>query len=113
MNKYEIKGIVGEGAYGIVYKAILKETGEAGKNPFPIISRPTTDLIVPHFCYFPHYLNSTNSNLIPFFPCPVAIKKFKESDDDEIVKKTTLREVKMLRNLKQENIVTLIECFKK
>jgi len=31
----------------------------------------------------------------------VAIKKFKESDDDEIVKKTTLREVKMLRNLKQ------------
>jgi cyclin-dependent kinase-like len=72
MNKYEIKGIVGEGAYGIVYKAICKETGEA-----------------------------------------VAIKKFKESDDDEIVKKTTLREVKMLRNLKQENIVTLIECFKK
>ena len=37
----------------------------------------------------------------------VAIKKFKESDDDDIVKKTTLREVKMLRNLKQENIVTL------
>jgi hypothetical protein len=32
MNKYEIKGIVGEGAYGIVYKAICKETGEAGKN---------------------------------------------------------------------------------
>ena len=43
----------------------------------------------------------------------VAIKKFKESDDDEIVKKTTLREVKMLRNLKHENIVSLIECFKK
>ena len=35
----------------------------------------------------------------------VAIKKFKESDDDEIVKKTTFREVKMLRMLKQENIV--------
>jgi cyclin-dependent kinase-like len=43
----------------------------------------------------------------------VAIKKFKESDDDEIVKKTTLREVKMLRALKQENIVRLIDCFKK
>ena len=43
----------------------------------------------------------------------VAIKKFKESDDDEVVKKTTLREVKMLRNLKQENIVTLVDCFKK
>jgi len=45
--------------------------------------------------------------------CLVALKKFKETDDDDIVKKTTLREVKMLRNLKQENIVTLIECFKK
>ncbi len=30
MNKYEIVGIVGEGAYGIVYKAKNKETGETG-----------------------------------------------------------------------------------
>lgn len=59
MNKYEIIGIVGEGAYGIVYKAKNKETGDI-----------------------------------------VAIKKFKESDEDEIVKKTTFREVKMLRMLK-------------
>ena len=34
MNKYEIKGIVGEGAYGIVYQARHKETGEIGKNTF-------------------------------------------------------------------------------
>jgi len=59
MNKYEIIAIVGEGAYGIVYKARNKETDEI-----------------------------------------VAIKKFKEGDEDEIVKKTTLREVKMLRLLK-------------
>jgi|TARA_B110000285_G_scaffold234437_1_gene311414 cyclin-dependent kinase-like len=59
MNKYEIQGIVGEGAFGIVYKAKNKETGEI-----------------------------------------VAIKKIKESEDDEVVKKTTLREVKMLRTLK-------------
>ena len=31
MNKYEIIGIVGEGAYGIVYKAKNKETGAFGK----------------------------------------------------------------------------------
>jgi serine/threonine protein kinase len=31
MNKYEIIGIVGEGAYGIVYKAKNKESGEIGK----------------------------------------------------------------------------------
>lgn len=31
MNKYDILGIVGEGAYGIVYKAKNKDTGEFGK----------------------------------------------------------------------------------
>lgn len=46
--------------------------------------------------------------------CVVAIKKFKENtDEDEIVKKTTMREVKMLRTLKHENIVILKEAFKR
>jgi cyclin-dependent kinase-like len=46
--------------------------------------------------------------------CIVAIKKFKESEEDEIVKKTTQREVKMLRQLKEaDNIVKLIEVFKR
>jgi hypothetical protein len=31
MNKYEIIGIVGEGAYGVVYKAKNKENGDFGK----------------------------------------------------------------------------------
>jgi len=35
MNKYEIIGIVGEGAYGVVYKAKCKETGEFGKSQPP------------------------------------------------------------------------------
>lgn len=43
----------------------------------------------------------------------VAIKKFKESEDDEIVRKTTLREVKILRMLKHENIVELREAFRR
>jgi serine/threonine protein kinase len=30
MNKYEILGIVGEGAYGIVYKAQHKDSSEFG-----------------------------------------------------------------------------------
>ena len=64
--------MVGEGAFGIVYKAKNKESGEA-----------------------------------------VAIKKFKEDDNDDEIRKNTLREVKMLRQLQQENIVTLIEAFKK
>ena len=49
-NKYEVLGVVGEGAYGIVYKCINKETKEI-----------------------------------------VAIKKFKESED-EIVQKTMKRQ---------------------
>ena len=81
MNKYDIIGIVGEGAYGIVYKAKCKETGEFGKHLF----------------------------LTP----AVGIKKFKESDDDEIAKKTIMREVRMLRMLKYKNIVTLKEAFKR
>jgi cyclin-dependent kinase-like len=70
MNKYETIGLSGEGAYGYVYKARNIETNEIG-----ILSS-----LLPY------------SNLYL-----VAIKKFKESgDDDEIVRKTTLREVKML-----------------
>lgn len=55
MNKYEVLGVVGEGAYGVVLRCRNKDTGEI-----------------------------------------VAIKKFKESEDDECVRKTTLREVFVL-----------------
>jgi cyclin-dependent kinase-like len=82
MNKYEIIGIVGEGAYGVVYKAKHKETLEYGKKA------------------------TAKCNI-------VAIKKFKESDEDEIAKKTIMREVKMLRMLKHANIVLLKEAFKR
>ncbi|KAI3369029.1 hypothetical protein L3Q82_025995, partial [Scortum barcoo] len=43
----------------------------------------------------------------------VAIKKFKDSEENEEVKETTLRELKMLRTLKQENIVELKEAFRR
>ena len=96
MNKYEVLGVVGEGAYGVVLRCRNKESGEI-----------------------------------------VAIKKFKESEDDEIVRKTTLREVnlfktnadssaltfmstclsslqvKILRMLQHENIVELREAFRR
>nr|XP_012563422.1 unnamed protein product [Hydra vulgaris] len=72
MNKYEILGIVGEGAYGVVMKCRHKETNDI-----------------------------------------VAIKKFKDSEESDDVKRTTLRELKVLRMLKQENIVELRESFRK
>lgn len=72
MNKYEVLGVVGEGAYGVVLKCRHKETSEI-----------------------------------------VAIKKFKESEDDELVRKTTIREVKMLKLLRQDNVVQLKEAFRR
>lgn len=38
---------------------------------------------------------------------PPLSRAAQESDDDEIVRKTTLREVKVLRSLKQDNVVNL------
>ena len=35
----------------------------------------------------------------------VAIKKFKDSEENEDVKRTTMRELRVLRSLRQENIV--------
>eukprot|EP00949_MAST-11_sp_MAST-11-sp1_P004270 g4270.t1 len=43
----------------------------------------------------------------------VAIKKFKESDEDEQVRKTALREVRILKQLRHDNIVNLIEVFRR
>ena len=44
----------------------------------------------------------------------VAIKKYKESaEEDQIVKKTTKREVKMLNVLKDKSVVKMIEAFKR
>ena len=68
-KKYEVIGVVGEGAYGIVYKCKNRETGKY-----------------------------------------VAIKKFKETED-ELVQKTMKRELKMLQQLKHENIVEFQESF--
>jgi serine/threonine protein kinase len=42
----------------------------------------------------------------------VAIKKFKESNEDDM-KKISLREIKILRMLKHDNIVQLKEAFRR
>lgn len=43
----------------------------------------------------------------------VAIKKFVESEDDPLVKKIALREIRMLKQLKHSNLVNLIEVFRR
>lgn len=41
------------------------------------------------------------------------MKQFKDSDDNEFVKMTTMREVKVLKMLDHPNIVELKEAFRK
>lgn len=43
----------------------------------------------------------------------IAIKKFKERETDDTSRKTALREVKILRMLKHDNIVQLREAFRR
>ncbi|KAM7540579.1 hypothetical protein Aperf_G00000044358 [Anoplocephala perfoliata] len=43
----------------------------------------------------------------------VAVKRFTASDDDPLVKKIALREIKMLKKLKHPNLVNLIEVFRR
>eukprot|EP00923_Selenidium_pygospionis_P000912 GHVN01001408.1.p1 GENE.GHVN01001408.1~~GHVN01001408.1.p1 ORF type:complete len:693 (+),score=105.51 GHVN01001408.1:283-2361(+) len=72
MNKYDVVGVIGEGAYGVVIKCRNKLNGEF-----------------------------------------VAIKKFKETENDESARRTILREVKILKALKHDNIVHLKEAFRR
>jgi cyclin-dependent kinase-like len=43
----------------------------------------------------------------------VAIKKFKETDKEEVIRKTSIREVKILRMINHQNIVKLKEAFRR
>jgi cyclin-dependent kinase-like len=121
MNKYEVVGVVGEGAYGVVLKCQNKETGEMvrGGNIIDTMVEMILNLRLEEWIrsvMIVEFLPSNNHIIwiiISIIPPQVAIKKFKESEDDDIVRKTTLREVKMLRMLRQENIVQLKEAFRR
>lgn len=43
----------------------------------------------------------------------MAIKKFKEADTNEVIRKTSIREVKILRMINHPNIVRLSEAFRR
>ncbi|XP_029454200.1 cyclin-dependent kinase-like 2 isoform X2 [Rhinatrema bivittatum] len=43
----------------------------------------------------------------------VAVKKFLESEDDKMVKKIAMREIRLLKQLRHENLVNLLEVCKK
>ncbi|XP_053208727.1 cyclin-dependent kinase-like 1 isoform X2 [Panonychus citri] len=43
----------------------------------------------------------------------VAVKKYVETEDDPLIKKIALREIKMLKQLKHPNLINLIEVFRR
>jgi len=43
----------------------------------------------------------------------VAIKKFLETDEDQTVKKIAMREIRMLKRLRHDNLINLIEVFRR
>ncbi|XP_034249899.1 cyclin-dependent kinase-like 1 isoform X1 [Thrips palmi] len=43
----------------------------------------------------------------------VAIKKFVESEEDPLIRKIALREIRLLKNLKHPNLVNLLEVFRR
>lgn len=43
----------------------------------------------------------------------VAIKKFVESEDDPLIKKIAMREIRMLKSLRHHNLVNLLEVFRR
>ncbi|CAG2176653.1 unnamed protein product, partial [Oppiella nova] len=43
----------------------------------------------------------------------VAIKKYVETEDDPLIKKIALREIRMLKLLKHPNLINLIEVFRR
>lgn len=43
----------------------------------------------------------------------VAIKRFLETEDDPVIKKIALREIRMLKQLKHPNLVSLLEVFRR
>ncbi|XP_062513596.1 serine/threonine-protein kinase MAK-like isoform X2 [Corticium candelabrum] len=72
MNKYVVKQVIGEGAYGVVMKCRHKLNNEW-----------------------------------------VAIKKFKDAEDDSEARRAITRELSMLQKIKHKNIVSLRETFRR
>ncbi|XP_022111378.1 cyclin-dependent kinase-like 5 isoform X3 [Acanthaster planci] len=100
MNKYEVLGIVGEGAYGVVLKCRHKESGQivaVKKFKDSEVSYSVLQICGCQWSHLPVLFHSAKLILT----------------DNEGVRRTTLRELKVLRQLKQENIVELREAFRR
>jgi cyclin-dependent kinase-like len=98
MNRYDVLRVVGEGAYGTVLQCRNKETGAlVAIKRFKEGDGAQADL--------------TGCGPPPAPNCRQRRSCF--SAEDEVVRKTAMREVKMLRLLRQDNIVDLLEAFRR
>ena len=114
MEKYENLGVIGEGSYGVVLRCKHKETGQV----YLVleIKEKMRKLWFEKDCMGPiwqrsvYFLGQIKSYILCNFKV-VAIKKFLETEDDPGVKKIALREVRMLKRLRHEHLINLIEVI--
>lgn len=108
MQKYEVLEAVGSGAYGMVFKAMNSQTGEL----VAVKKFKESGTWVLHAQRGSRALPAAGAlDAMSSGAGPLTL--LYAADEDEIVRKTTLREVKMLRMLRQENIVDLKEAFRR
>ena len=92
MERYEKICRMGEGSYGVVYKCRNRETGQVSL----------------FFYIVTQLVRKTSKTLLLLFLQIVAIKKFVESEEDPLIKKIALREIRML---KVNNIIVSLSSF--
>src|SRR4051812_24365945 len=100
MDNYELLGTIGEGTYGIVLKARHKLTNS-------IVAIKKFKDYIDDFHDITHYDTCTSS--------ATSQQQLQLPSDttQNNVRKTAMREIKILKSLKHDNIVCLLEVFRK
>ena len=97
VDRYLRRQVLGEGTYGVVYKATdTKVIQSTQSNPFP----NSISIRIPYVFDFGLQTGKT-----------VAVKKIRLGNQKEGVNFTALREIKLLKELNHPHIVELIDAF--
>ncbi len=107
IGEYDRLKKIGDGTYGIVYKAKHSKTGQ-----FVALKRVYIDgMILCIFFFVFVHIHSTHSELCIFCFHPFDVGFCGFTEEDQGLPSTTVREISLLKELKHENIVKLHEII--